>query len=150
MPIQQKHCFEGCNRLWDAKLLCPPIVQSVSPMMMNRRRRIVRTVVGAGCTVGFLVLGLSCYKETHTYLVCVKPEPQEFTYDGRAQLLSQEGCFVMRELWGTHMIVVRHKDTSSVRVAVFPRWSDDNSSSLFIEKDKVTSHGDLRYEILQK
>lgn len=96
------------------------------------------------------LLGLSCYKFLHTYLICIKPVPKWVTINGSAQELSSDGCFILHEIYGAHTIKIMFADGSTKTVVVYPRFADDNSSSLIISKSTVESHGDLRYKVVEQ
>jgi hypothetical protein len=116
---------------------------------LSRRWRII---VGSIVIVGVcLVAVYYLLKELQTYLISAEPAPESITFDGRPVALDADShdSFIMREIWGEHIIVVRFKDGSTMKVAVFPRLSDDNSSSLVITPMKVRSYGDLRFKVLQ-
>jgi hypothetical protein len=111
-----------------------------------------RILLGSIPIVGICLIGVYyLLKELQTYLIWAKPAPASIIFDGRPVALDADSqdSFIMNEIWGKHIIVVRFKDGSTMRVAVFPRLSDDNSSSLEITPKKVNSYGDLRFKVLQ-
>lgn len=113
-----------------------------------KRIRLSLTVIAA-CGL-FSCAGLACLKLTHTYLICVEPDPERLTLNGKAQDMGSGDCFILNELYGEHIIDVQFRDNKRVTVAVYPRLSDDNSSSLTITKTKVVGHGDLRYRVISQ
>ncbi len=115
---------------------------------MRRLRAIVvvsSLMLAAACLIGF-----SCYKFSHTYLISANPVPSRITVNGETQEFDPNGCFIFRELYGEHTIHVRYKDGSSITVMVFPRIDDDNSSSLTISKAGVAGNGDLKYRVIEQ
>lgn len=106
--------------------------------------------IGAVVLTSTCLLGLSCYKFLHTYLICVKPLPAQVTLNGKAQDIDSDGCFILHELYGAHTINVRYRDGTSQTVVVYPRFADDNSSSLIITEHAVESHGDLRFQVVRQ
>lgn len=112
-----------------------------------RKRRNICLLVAAFVVVVLMIYKL--IKFNQTYLVCVEPRPIKVTFDGQTQQLSEEGCFVFREIWGKHFIKVEYADKSWIILVTYPRVTDDNSSTIFINKFKVRGYGDLRYRILE-
>jgi hypothetical protein len=111
-----------------------------------------RIAIGSAAVLGiFLLIAYYSLKELQTYLIIVDPIPVSITLDGgpvKCAKFNSHCGFTVREIWGEHIIVVKFDDKSTVRVAVFPRLSDDNSSSLEITPTKVVSHGDLRLKVI--
>ena len=85
----------------------------------------------------------------HTYGIYAEPDSAEFIIDGVA--VGNSGDFLYRGFFGSDDIECKCKSGVDLNVRVFPRFSDDNSSSLFIhENGDVISYGDLRFERLHQ
>lgn len=94
------------------------------------------------CMVGCFV------HETHTYLIRFEPLPEKVTLNGRAITLTDGDSFILNKMFGEHMLEATFKNGKKAKIAVYPRFSDDNSGSMTIKEDGVLSHGDLRYKVL--
>ncbi|MCB8933691.1 MAG: hypothetical protein M9921_05720 [Fimbriimonadaceae bacterium] len=85
----------------------------------------------------------------HTYGIYAKPDSAEFTIDGVA--VGKSSDFLYRGFMGSDDIECKFKSGAFTKIRVFPRLSDDSSSSLFIhENGDVISYGDLRFERLDQ
>lgn len=92
---------------------------------------------------------------THMYLIGAmradhktSVESAQFTVNGSP--LDEHGSFIYKGFFGSDEIECRFASGTVTRIRVFPRFFDDNSSSLFFFEDGgVKGHGDLRFVVLK-
>lgn len=121
---------------------------------MRKLKPFVRAMlfVAALTVLPWLGLGLLM----HTYLIVAvradhktKAESARFTVNGSP--LDETGSFVYTGFFGSDDIECRFESGKVTRIRVFPRFFDDNSSSIFFSEDgEVRGYGDLRFVRLEE
>ncbi|MEQ1823492.1 MAG: hypothetical protein ABL949_13360 [Fimbriimonadaceae bacterium] len=103
--------------------------------------RVVLLLVFFGCCC---VAPYQCLKFDPAYLIISRPPAASMLYDGH----EVEPTFYIGEFLGTYRVVATFATGEVVTIDVYPRFGDDNSSSMVITPTGVEPHGDLKYKVI--